>query len=125
VTNAQNFSLAFNTELATQLGSVSSHFPDAHISQFDTYSFVNGVIQNPGNFGFTDVQHSCLDGSTPCVNPDNHLFWDSFHPTTKADAIIGSAFASAVPEPEMAVMYVIGLMILGMAGSRRRKFEQI
>lgn len=125
VTPAHNFSVAFNTELATQLGNVSSHSPGTHISQFDTYSFVNDVIQHPGNFGFTDVQHSCLDGSTPCVNPDSHLFWDSVHPTTKADAIIGSAFASAVPEPEMVVMYMIGLMILGMAGSRRRKFEQI
>ncbi|MBA2658034.1 MAG: SGNH/GDSL hydrolase family protein [Nitrosospira sp.] len=121
---AQSFSLQFNAELAAQLGTVSSAFPAAHIFQFDTYSFLNGVIQNPGSFGFTDVQNSCLDGLSPCGSPDSHLFWDDFHPTTKGHGIIGSAFASAVPEPEMVLMYSMGLLVLGMAGSKRRPLKQ-
>jgi phospholipase/lecithinase/hemolysin len=127
VTNAHNFSLAFNTELTTQLGSVSSHFPGIDIVQFDTYSFLNNIIQNPGSFGFTDVQDSCLGGSlglSPCGDPGSFLFWDSFHPTTKADSFLGAAFASAVPEPEMVMMYMMGLLVVGLAGSRRRKLAQ-
>lgn len=128
VAAAQNFSLLFNAELAAQLGMVSSAFPAAHISQFDTYSFLNEVIQNPGNFGLTDVQDSCLGGIAglvPCGSPDSHLFWDDFHPTTKGHGIIGAAFASAVPEPEMVVMYALGLFVIGMARSKKRKLEQI
>lgn len=128
VTNAHNFSLAFNTELATQLGSVSSHFPGIDIVQFDTYSFLNGIIANPANFGLTDVQDSCLGGAlgfSPCGDPGKFLFWDSLHPTTKADAFIGAAFASAVPEPEMLMMYMMGLLVVGLAGSRRRKLAQV
>lgn len=123
VTNAHNYSLAFNAELATQLGNISAQLPGLSIVQFDTYSFLNGVIQNPGNFNLADVQHSCLDGLAPCGNPDSFLFWDDFHPTTKAHAALGLAFASAVPEPEMAVMYMMGLFVLGLAGSRRRKLK--
>ena len=126
VAAAQNFSLLFNAELATQLGTVSSAFPAAHISQFDTYSFLNDVIQNPDNFGLTDVQNSCLGGLAglaPCGDPGSHLFWDDFHPTTKGHGIIGSAFASAVPEPEMVMMYAMGLFVLGMVRSKRRRPE--
>lgn len=126
--NAHNFSVAFNTELATQLGSVSSQFPGIDIVQFDTYSFLNNIIQNPANFGFTDVQDPCLGGAlglTPCGDPGSFLFWDKFHPTTRADTFLGAAFASAVPEPEMAMMYMMGLLVVGLAGSRRRKLARI
>lgn len=119
--NAQMFSTVFNNELASQLGSVSAQFPDANIFQFDTYTFLNGVIANPSAYGLTDVQNACLT-SDPCANPDSFLFWDDFHPTTHGHAILASAFAAAVPEPEMMAMFVAGLLVISIAG-RRRKLE--
>ena len=123
VANAHNFSVAFNTALATQLGSVASHFPGIDIVQFDTYSFLNNIIQNPANFGFSDVQNPCIGGPNGpvCGDPGSFLFWDTVHPTTRADSFLGAAFASAVPEPEMVIMYMMGLLVVGLAGSRRRK----
>ncbi|MEP7371042.1 MAG: SGNH/GDSL hydrolase family protein [Nitrosospira sp.] len=120
--NAQMFSLVFNEELASQLDGVSSQFPDANIFQFDTYTFVNGVIANPSDphYQLTDVQNACLT-SEPCANPGSFLYWDDFHPTTRGHSILGAAFASAVPEPEMLVMFVAGLFVLSIAGNRRRK----
>lgn len=129
VVNAHNFSLAFNAELATQLGDLSSQFPSADIYQFDTYSFLNGVIANPGANDFINVQDSCLalgcgDPGNP-ASPDSYgfLYWDDFHPTTHGHAVLASAFASTVPEPGIVAMFMSGLFVLGIAGKRRRKFK--
>jgi phospholipase/lecithinase/hemolysin len=58
------------------------------------------------------------------------VFWDTVHPTTRADALIASAFASAVPEPEMISMFIAGLIVLGFAGGtgrmwRKRRYAQV
>lgn len=123
--DAHMFSIVFNNELASQLGNVSSQFPDANIFQFDTYTFVNGVIANPSDprYNLTNVQNACLTDSGLCVNPDSFLYWDTFHPTTRGHSILASAFASAVPEPEMMAMFMAGLFVLGIACNRRRKLE--
>ncbi|MDN5882081.1 MAG: SGNH/GDSL hydrolase family protein, partial [Nitrosospira sp.] len=123
--DARTFSLEFNEELAAQLAGVSAQFPAADIFQFDTYSFLNGVIANPLSYGFTDVQNSCL--ALDCGdagNADSFLYWDDFHPTTYAHSVIASAFASAVPEPEIFAMLIGGLFVLGIAASRRRELAQ-
>ncbi|SEO39626.1 SGNH/GDSL hydrolase family protein [Nitrosovibrio sp. Nv6] len=118
---ARAYSLVFNTELATQLGSASSNFPTTDIYQFDTYSFQNDIIQNPVNYGFTDVQDPCVSLLVfSCDNPDGHLYWDSVHPTTRAHALLASAFISAVPEPQVTAMFIAGLFILGFAAYRQR-----
>ncbi|WP_004176782.1 SGNH/GDSL hydrolase family protein [Nitrosospira lacus] len=123
--DAHMFSIVFNNELASQLGNVSSQFPDANIFQFDTYTFVNGILANPSDphYNLTDVQNACLTASGSCANPDGFLYWDDFHPTTRGHAILASAFASAVPEPEMMTMFLAGLFVVGMGCNRRRKLR--
>ena len=95
VAQAQAYSIVFNNELATQLGSVHLHFPAADIRQFDTYSFLNNIIQDPTDFGFTNVTNACVSLLIlSCDNPETHLFWDSVHPTTLAHSLLGAAFAT-------------------------------
>jgi phospholipase/lecithinase/hemolysin len=129
-TQARDFSLSFNEELATQLGTVSAQYPTADIYQFDTYSFLNGVIENPAASDFINVQDSCLalgcdDPGNP-ASPDSYgfLYWDDFHPTTHGHAVIASAFVSAVPEPGVLAMFISGLFVLGIVGKRRRELAQ-
>ena len=121
---AQAFSVGFNTELAMQLGDLSLLFPAADIIKYDTFSFLNDVVMNPADYGFANSQDACLPSlmAMPCANPDGYVFWDEFHPTTEADALIASAFASAVPEPGTIALLVVGLLALSAAGSQRRKF---
>lgn len=120
---AQAFSTSFNTMLATQLGSLSLLFPTANIVQFDTYSFLNDVILNPTNYGLSNSQDACLPSllDTPCANPDSYVFWDVFHPSTRADAVIASAFAKAVPEPGTVALLVAGLFALFYVSAQKRK----
>ena len=119
---ARAYSVVFNNELATQLDNVNSHFPAADIFQFDTYSFLNGIVSDPAAYGFVNPQDACLSmGFIPCGNPDAHLYWDDFHPTARAHSIIGSEFAAAVPEPEIGAMLMMGLVIVSIASSRRKR----
>ena len=121
-TQAHVFSTAFNAMLAIQLGSLDQLFPAADIIQFDTYSFLNDVVLNPAKYGLSNSQDACLPSlpGAPCANPDSYVFWDSFHPTTAADAVIASAFAKSVPEPGTMALLAVGLLALFYAGSQRR-----
>lgn len=122
---ARGFSIVFNTELATQLNNIDSNFPAADIFRFDTYSFFNNVVADPAAYGFVNPQDECLSAMfIPCGNPDAHLYWDDFHPTTRAHGILASEFAAAVPEPEVAAMLIMGLAVVGFAARARRKFDQ-
>lgn len=118
---AHAFSTSFNAALAMQLGNLSVLFPATDITQFDTYSFLNDLILNPANYGFTNSQDACLPSllDTPCANPDSYVFWDVFHPTTQADAVIASAFAKTVPEPGTIALLAVGLFALIFSSSQR------
>ena len=121
---ATAFSYAFNTELATQLGGLSTLLPATDIVQFDTFSFFNDLSNNPSKYGFSDTvaQNACLSSVLAvCTNPDEHIYWDGFHPTTSADALIATAFAAAVPEPEVIALLAVSLLVFSAAGSQRRK----
>jgi phospholipase/lecithinase/hemolysin len=110
---ATGFSFAFDQALQGNL--------PKGVTYFDTFGFMHLVVSNPGAFGFTDVTDPCLVGITPCANPNQYLFWDDLHPTTAADQILATQFASAVPEPSTVLM--LGTAVAGLAGVLRRKLS--
>ncbi|WP_346291676.1 SGNH/GDSL hydrolase family protein [Sphaerothrix gracilis] len=95
------------------------------VTLFDVKSLFDQALA--GGFGFTNTTSPCLQGfvapipglaGVPCSNPDETLFWDDIHPTTRAHAEIAQAVfvklhekepVASTPEPGS----VLSLLALG------------
>ncbi|MFN5194583.1 MAG: SGNH/GDSL hydrolase family protein [Cyanobacteriota bacterium] len=89
---------AFNSNLDPALQNLEASLPGVEISRFQTDDLFAEVIADPGKFGFTNVTNACMtpDPYSVCANPDDHLFWDDFHPTTAGQRLIAENFFLAV-----------------------------
>ncbi|MCG6133591.1 MAG: SGNH/GDSL hydrolase family protein [Nostoc sp. LLA-1] len=88
---------------------------------------INSLFSNAQNLGLTNVTEPCLNqfAQTICSNPDEYLFWDFNHPTTRTHSLVADAALLAlepksVPEPG-AVLGMLALGALGAAGVLRRQ----
>lgn len=113
-------SAEYNQLLATGLANLSGSLAGVQIQSFDTVSFMatQAALMAGQGFNTTDA---CFNSTakTVCANPDSYLFWDGVHPTAAAHALLGEAFAAAVPEPATVWTFMLGLGLL--AYGRRRK----
>jgi phospholipase/lecithinase/hemolysin len=105
------FTDAFNAALEAALPS--------DVIYFDTDALLRSVYDNPADYGLTDVTAPCYDGTNVCADPSQYLYFDDFHPTTAADAILARGFAAAVPEPGTLALVTITLFGLGASGRRQ------
>jgi len=75
------------------MNSYSQKKPDVRLSLVDAFSLVNGVIVDPGEFGFTksniDALHDLSDKSFSGPGAD-YVFWDPLHPTSKFHELIAA-----------------------------------
>ncbi|KAL1925842.1 uncharacterized protein VTP21DRAFT_725 [Calcarisporiella thermophila] len=58
------------------------------VNLHNTYELVSEIFSKPAKHGFTEIEKPCLNGTVVCANPDQHLFWDSFHFTSKFSRIL-------------------------------------
>jgi len=115
--DALNFlTLTFDSMLYSQLNQLQGKL-GITIHQVDIDSVFQNIIANPGAYGLTNVTDSAIaDGN---LSGQGYLFWDTVHPTTVIQELIGAtAFATFVPEPSSLTLVLIAAPLL-LAWRRR------
>ncbi|CAG8613315.1 2812_t:CDS:2 [Ambispora gerdemannii] len=86
-----------NQRLTEMTRNFTRHSSTLVVKVFDVHNLTMEIIEDPRSFGFTNVDDPCvvIDGGgkrevSRCVNADEYLFWDDFHPTAKAHRLLAN-----------------------------------
>lgn len=100
MSNARARSKELAAMVTSMLKAFAKQYPSARIRTFDTFTYSQEQITQAAADGY-NVTDPCYDPpfmglpGAVCANPDNHLFWDTNHPTAAGAKVIGAAFAKA------------------------------
>lgn len=83
----------FATDMPQAIASLQASFPGITIIPVDVYSLFKQIVQSPAGYGFTNV--TTQSQGFP-VNPDQYVFWDYLHPTTRVHQLIANLVLSDI-----------------------------
>ncbi|KAJ3093863.1 hypothetical protein HDU97_008898 [Phlyctochytrium planicorne] len=87
---------AHNADLSQSVETKLKTLQNIKIQILDVHALVEKVWGKPEKFGFKDLVNPCYDGKTVCANPDEHFWWDQFHFSTRAHALIADTAARTI-----------------------------
>ncbi|CAN6685203.1 unnamed protein product [Malus baccata var. baccata] len=105
-----DLAVAFHSRLDALMSKLSSEYKDVKYALGNAFEMTINVIRNPLPFNFTQVEAACcgagkLNGesfcspnATLCLNRDNYLFWDLFHPTQAASKLAAVTLFNGGPQ---------------------------
>jgi phospholipase/lecithinase/hemolysin len=104
---------AFNAALAAQLDLIADAL-DINLVQFFIDQLFEEMLSDPAAFGFANAAQPCIENlSNGLCNPDEWVFWDGAHPTTRAHQIIADRISRVfIAEPGTLVLLGLGLILL-------------
>jgi phospholipase/lecithinase/hemolysin len=90
----------FNSWLATGLSVLHDFYPDRHVRIFpvNVFSLFTHIAANPSGFSLANITDSAQGNFA--ANPDNYLFWDDLHPTTRGHNLVSGAALKALAPPQ-------------------------
>lgn len=92
---------AFNEGLVSLVNIMNNGtHPGSMFVYGNSYGTMGDILNNPARYGFSVVdrgccgigrnqgQITCMPWTAPCLNRNQYVFWDAFHPTQAVDAIL-------------------------------------
>ena len=102
---------------------LASALAGSDVKRFDMFGFLTDTVSAGAASGFSNWTNACAAAVNAC-DVDTSLFWDAIHPTTLAHQQLAAAvLATAVPEPDVAALLALGLVVMA-SGTRRRAAVQ-
>ncbi|KAL0911365.1 hypothetical protein M5K25_019501 [Dendrobium thyrsiflorum] len=108
---ANSVSDLYNQAVLSLLQELKSQLSNMNYSFFNTTLAMNEIMDNPTDYGFTEVKAACCGlgdlnakvACTPfssyCSNRTNHVFWDFYHPTqATAEILTAKLFDGSAPQ---------------------------
>ncbi|MEM7713654.1 MAG: phytase [Cyanobacteria bacterium P01_A01_bin.68] len=94
-----NVSSQFNALLDTELDELEDEL-EINIIELDTASEIASILDNPNEFGLTNVLTPAYDteNTISVPNPEDYFWWDTSHPTTAAYSLIAKEVIDKTPE---------------------------
>ena len=95
-----------NAQLKKQLSQLTTKYPIT-ILTIDVYHTLAQAMQYPKQFNLTNITDRCYvgtfyGGGKACKNPDEYLFWDWVHPTTRVHKLLAQeAYHKLINIPAM------------------------
>ncbi|XP_038887323.1 GDSL esterase/lipase At5g37690 [Benincasa hispida] len=97
----------FNSKVQILTTTLNKKLPNSHLLFADTYPLVLDLINNPSVYGFkvsntsccnvdTSIGGLCLPNSKLCKNRSEYVFWDAFHPSDAANAVMANKLFSTL-----------------------------
>lgn len=128
-----------NILIEEEVNQLNQANPDLNLITFDTEQLFQDILNNPSEFGLTNVTDNCSGINfpilpspqeySPCSNPGDYLFWDNQHQTTAAHRIIADRVlfaleseltdSSKVPEPS--IIAALGFFSVGLMMKKKGK----
>jgi outer membrane lipase/esterase len=94
------------------------------VKTFDMFGFLTETVEAGAASGFSNWTNACAAAVNAC-DVDTSLFWDAIHPTTLAHQQLAAAvLATAVPEPDVAMLLALGLVVVALGARRRAALQQ-
>lgn len=97
---ATQLSNQFNGALAQQIAQIRAASPGLNIYLIDFGALTNEIVASPGAFGFDNVTMACFNTlvmpPTLCATPATYVYWDPFHPTAAASAVLAGRAATTI-----------------------------
>ncbi|CAI0435131.1 unnamed protein product [Linum tenue] len=111
---AENFNeLAriYNGKLSFEMDNLNKQLPGVKMVFVDLFSPLLGIIKDPETYGFAVTKEGCCGtgyieaavlcnqlSPFTCANTSEYIFWDSVHPTEKANRILVSKVRDSINE---------------------------
>lgn len=98
-----------NLLLEQKLNNLDASLPEIDLITLDTNSLLTEIVNEPSQFGYSNINDSCLlnsqifssfDFDGVCDNPNEFLFWDDIHPTSATHQLVAQVAKNTLQEQE-------------------------